>query len=302
MDERRVQGMSILLASDDSDAARAAESWVAALRHTGPYRVDVASVAGANLFGGGWGAQMDRPAVRQAVRELQESELRTAERVANAVGERLQQATDVTVRTWARQGLVAEELIALVEDLLPDLVVVGHRGRSKVAQLVMGSVANALIAHSPRPTLVVRTPAAGPAAPRHAVIAYDGTPAADRLVGRLAELGLVTGAEVTIVGLPDLPAGTAESLADTTPLLAEAITARVRSDLEAPTRTLVAAGATVAQRIALDHPLVAIEQAVKSVGADLLIMLRHRTPRGREALADQAARRSGGAVLVVPAG
>lgn len=302
MDERRSPGLSILFASDDSDTARAAESWVAALRRTGPYRVDVASVAGANLFGGGWGARMDRPAVRQAVRELQESELQTAERVANAVGERLQQGGEVLVRTWARQGVPAEELIALVEDLLPDVVVVGHRGRSKVAQLVMGSVANALIAHSPRPTLVVRTPAAGTAVPRHAVIAFDGTPAAGRLVDWLATVGLVHGAEVTLVGLPDLPAGTAESLADTTPLLADAIREKVKSDLEQPTRTLVAAGANVARRIALEHPLAAIEQAVSSTGADLLIVLRHRTPRGREAFADQAARRSGGAVLVVPAG
>ncbi|HMQ26600.1 MAG TPA: hypothetical protein PKA98_11480, partial [Acidimicrobiales bacterium] len=62
-------------------------------------------------------------------------------------------------------------------------------------------------------------PAAGTAVPRHAVIAFDGTPASGRLVDWLATVGLVHGAEVTLVGLPDLPAGTAESLADTTPLL-----------------------------------------------------------------------------------
>jgi len=49
VDERRVQGTSILLATDDSGAARAGERSVTALARAGPYRADVASVAGAGL-------------------------------------------------------------------------------------------------------------------------------------------------------------------------------------------------------------------------------------------------------------
>jgi nucleotide-binding universal stress UspA family protein len=301
MTEERTDRLELLLATDGSDESRRTESWALGLRVAGHRRrvVDVACVAGAGIVGTGWGASSDRPAVRQAIRELQEGELRTAERVANAVADRIQADTNVTVRTWARQGVIAEELICLVEDIQPDIVIVGHRGRSRLVHLILGSVANALIAHSPRATLVVREEAVDPPVPRRPLVVFDGTPGAERMVRWLADIGLTEDADVTILGLPDLPSGTPESLRDAAPGIADAVAERVQREVEAQ-REILAGTARVMLRTDLGHPVDAVRRAIEETDADLVVVARHLTPRGREAVADEIVRQAGHAVLVVP--
>jgi nucleotide-binding universal stress UspA family protein len=293
--------LQVLLATDGSEAARHAEIWAANLRTSGRRRIlDIACVAGAGIVGTGWGASADRPAVRQAIRELQESDLRSAERVANSVGERLQADADITVRTWARQGVIAEELIGLVEDLRPDITIVGHRGRSRLAHLVLGSVATALVTHSPRATLVVRNDPSSLPAPGRALVVFDGTSGAERMIRWLAELGILDGAEVTLLALPDLPSGTPQILRDATPDVGEALAERVASEAEAQVMVLGASGALVEPRVDLGHPLEAIQHAIEADRPDVVVLPRHAAPRGREALADEIVRQGPTAVLVVP--
>ena len=130
---------SVLLATDDWEAARSAEAWVSRLRWSGPCGVDILCVAGHGITRLGWGMQTYWTAVRSAVEEMRQSERLAAERIANTVGERLQHA-GLTVRTWARQGDAAEEILAQIEFDQPDLVVLGPRGRSSVLLLVDGSL------------------------------------------------------------------------------------------------------------------------------------------------------------------
>jgi nucleotide-binding universal stress UspA family protein len=293
--------LEILLATDGSAEARRAEAWALGLRIGDRRRIiDVACVAGAGVVGTGLGTSSERPAVRQAIRELQEGELRAAERVANAVADRIQAGSSVTVRTWARQGVIAEELICLVEDIRPDVVVVGHRGRSRLVHLFLGSVANALIAHSPSATLVVRTEALDPPLPRHPLVVFDSTPGAERMVRWLAERGIVDGADLTLLGLPDLPSGTPEALRKSAPEVAEEMASRVREGLEAQRALLAPDGAPIDLRVDLGHPIEAVLRTAKETDADLVIVVRHLTPRGRESVADEIVRHAGHAVLVVP--
>jgi nucleotide-binding universal stress UspA family protein len=62
---------------------------------------------------------------------------------------------DVAVRT----GNVAQELLAVADEVAADLVVVGHRGRGPLRDAVLGSVASAVVHHSRRSVLVAVPPA-----------------------------------------------------------------------------------------------------------------------------------------------
>ncbi|MEX1169340.1 MAG: universal stress protein [Chloroflexota bacterium] len=149
--------MRVMLATDDLASARIAEDWVRRLRYAAAPTIDVVCVAGRGRAGFGWGLQTYREPVRLAVEGLRQNELHAAERIANEVGERLQRA-GVAVRTWARQGDCCEELLAMADVDRPDLVVVGPRGHSELAAVILGSVTQGLIAHAEAPLLVARPP------------------------------------------------------------------------------------------------------------------------------------------------
>jgi len=53
-------------------------------------------------------------------------------------------------------GDPAEKILALAVEKKADLIVTGTRGRSEIAGLLLGSVADKLVRHAPCPVLVVR--------------------------------------------------------------------------------------------------------------------------------------------------
>ena len=53
-------------------------------------------------------------------------------------------------------GLAAEVIVRVAGDLTADLVVMGTHGRSGIAGLVLGSVANQVLQQSPCPVLLVK--------------------------------------------------------------------------------------------------------------------------------------------------
>lgn len=75
-------------------------------------------------------------------------QLRTAEAIADEHGE------DVETRT--RMGTPAQEIIEYAERDPVDHVVIGSSGRSGVARILLGSVAEVVVRHSPVPVTVVR--------------------------------------------------------------------------------------------------------------------------------------------------
>lgn len=56
-----------------------------------------------------------------------------------------------------RRGAAASGLMAAIDELRPDLVVMGTHGRQGMSHLVLGSVAEKLVRMSPVPVLTMRT-------------------------------------------------------------------------------------------------------------------------------------------------
>ncbi len=77
---------------------------------------------------------------------------------------------DDRIDTVIRQGHAGQALVELADKVDADMVVVGHRGRSRVA-LMLGSVANYVLHHTTRPVVVVRGGRAIP--PRRVVVGVD---------------------------------------------------------------------------------------------------------------------------------
>jgi nucleotide-binding universal stress UspA family protein len=123
------------------------------------FAVDEATLRGARLrivaawdiapavYSGGFAPGFDQETV-DAFRDTAE----TVVREALAEAKRLQPALDLEGRT--REGQAAEVLLEEANDAL--LLVVGNRGRGGFASLLLGSVSQQLVHHSPCPVLVVR--------------------------------------------------------------------------------------------------------------------------------------------------
>jgi len=70
--------------------------------------------------------------------------------------EKVQNARIPRVETVRLEGIIVDELVAYLEKVKPDLLVMGSRGLSTGRRLFLGSVSDALVHHAPCPVLVVR--------------------------------------------------------------------------------------------------------------------------------------------------
>ncbi len=55
-----------------------------------------------------------------------------------------------------RKGDIADEILKMGKEMKCDLIVVGHKGVSKVGKFMLGSVAEKVVRYASRPVLVVR--------------------------------------------------------------------------------------------------------------------------------------------------
>jgi nucleotide-binding universal stress UspA family protein len=101
---------------------------------------DVGLVHAKSLVGG--------TAVADYLRELSERELRTARRLLRAAGVE----HEVAIRT----GHVAPEIVGFANAGRFDLIVLGAKGRRPIADLLLGSVAQRVLATARQPVLLVK--------------------------------------------------------------------------------------------------------------------------------------------------
>ena len=154
---RRAGMGQLVLATDDSRSARVAEDMLLNWPIFDGLPISVVSVADAvRPWTSGISPTFQRQAMDAYADDLHDA-TKTAERVASAAATRLRAAgrpADASVR----RGDPAAEIIAFAEERRADLIVLGSRGRSALAEIVLGSVARNVLAGTDASVLVVRTP------------------------------------------------------------------------------------------------------------------------------------------------
>lgn len=165
--------MRIVIGVDWSDQTFTAVTQTFHLYHP----TDVTLVHGVNL------GFFEQPIVAQAANLQGYDEFRNA--MVDAGRQLLERATAMIppgvteVRKINEIGSPAQVILDSAQTVSADLVVVGARGRSRVAETVLGSVSHRVLSHASRPTLIVK----GPARPVHRVlVAVEGHDDADRIV------------------------------------------------------------------------------------------------------------------------
>jgi nucleotide-binding universal stress UspA family protein len=142
--------MKILVATDGSKNSLRAVKYAARLAHllrTASNKITLVSVhddAGlrhAKAFVG-------NAEVADYLRELSEKELKAARKLLRAEGI----GYDMEIRT----GHVAQEIVACADKGKFDMIVVGSKGRSALADLLLGSVAQRVLATAKQPVVVVK--------------------------------------------------------------------------------------------------------------------------------------------------
>jgi nucleotide-binding universal stress UspA family protein len=187
--------MRVLLATDGSPSATAAADLVAAVPWPDGTQIRVVEVieTGAGLFGGPWPT-----AALIQVDELESALREEAQRTVDAVRERIARP-GVTVEGEVARGRAATGIDAAARAMAADLVVVGGRGHGAIESMLLGSVSAEVVETAPAPVLVAR----GDSLAR-VVLAWDGSPCAERAAGLLSAWPIFAGASVTVVSVADI--------------------------------------------------------------------------------------------------
>jgi nucleotide-binding universal stress UspA family protein len=181
--------MKILFATDGSPGSEIALDLLLSLRYRPTDRIDVVSVPVHSYVGAsvdGFGA---------FVTEVIEVETAAARRTAAQAVARIH-ARGITTGIRIVEGLPTEAIISTAVAAKDDLIVVGSRGRGRIAGAILGSTARALARHSPIPVLVVRERRE---APLRILVASDGSPDSDAAVAALGSFPLPRNAEVAVL-------------------------------------------------------------------------------------------------------
>jgi nucleotide-binding universal stress UspA family protein len=172
-------------------------------------------------------------------------------------------------------------ILATVDDIDPDLLVMGTHGRSGVRHLLLGSVTEKVIRRAPCPMLIVPPAAPGAAADgpvsfRQIVCPVDFSPSSEAAITHAISLAAGAGASLLLLHLVELPPvmldlGPSPDFA--------AIAAQTASEAERRLHELVPATArefcTVESQVVDGRAHGGILRAAAERGADLIVMGVH---------------------------
>ena len=189
----------IIVGVDGSDGSRAALRWAA---RTAAARGARCRAIAAWLYP----ANAVTPAAPAKLPGPEEMDERTCDDLRAVVREVLEADAD-RVEVEAGRGPAASVLLAAAARAGTDMLVVGARGLGGFAGLLLGSVSQECVEHSPCPVVVLRgepDPSDGPI-----VVGLDGSEGATRALDWAIELAEATGAPIVAVHAPILGANNA---------------------------------------------------------------------------------------------
>jgi universal stress protein A len=141
----------ILVATDFSLDSDSAIAYALALAKTIPASVHVVHVVDNPLAAGVWSSEV----YTTELAGLQINLVRDAEKQLRS-GIRAIDHHGVKITTEVRTGRPAPTIVQCARDRASDLVIIGSHGRTGVARVVMGSVAEHVVRNAPCPVLVIR--------------------------------------------------------------------------------------------------------------------------------------------------
>jgi nucleotide-binding universal stress UspA family protein len=133
------------------------------------------------------------------------ADIRQKERSATTLAQDLADRCRKSLPRWevkseAYVGSPAAAILQRADEWKPDLIVVGSRGHSAIARVLLGSVAHKILAHAPCSVRVARPrPADRAGKPARLVIGIDGSPGADAAARAVADRSWPVGTEVRLV-------------------------------------------------------------------------------------------------------
>jgi nucleotide-binding universal stress UspA family protein len=256
--------MRVLLATDGSDDARKATTWLRELPLPASTTIRVLGVAHLPH------SPLDIPPVRDFSRAL----LGAAHHAADAARTALAGRAPAEVRVI--DGEPRETIIREACDWPADLTVVGARGLGAVGRFLLGSVSTGVLHGAPGAVAVVR---GEPRRPRRVVVACDGSPDSLDAVRFLA--GLPLGRETTVsllgvVTLPPVPPSGPEMLALPWPPTMDAFIVEQKAELNGvlarAAGELGGAVGHVERSVVVGHPAAEILAAAEAPGVDLVVI------------------------------
>jgi nucleotide-binding universal stress UspA family protein len=184
----------ILYATDGSGHAAAAGKVLDAWSLAGRAHVTVLTVVppiplfSSSLIGPSSAGWAEVPSI---VERETEAAMRIAEAAAAPLRER-----GAAVECAVRHGAPAEEILKLLEELKPDLVLLGSHGQSRLGRLLIGGVSQNVARHAPCSALVVRDrePWRG-----RFLIAVDGSLQSENAMRLVASLPVPQGQACTVL-------------------------------------------------------------------------------------------------------
>ncbi len=175
-----------------------------------------------------------------------------------------------SVRKINEIGSPAQVVLDAAHTVAADLVVVGARGRNRVAETVLGSVSHRVLSHGSRPTLIVK----GPARPIHRVlVAVEGKDDADRITEWLTKHEFATPVELCVFNSV-VPIGLDSPY--------DALGARARWEgaeryaeefVKSTAAKILDSRYTVSTKVAVGNPAEMVEEEAKAM--DLVVVASH---------------------------
>jgi nucleotide-binding universal stress UspA family protein len=189
--------MRVLIATDGTDNAAIAAELVENIRWPLGSSIDivrVVGVGGLNGMVGPWPLGIPTPP------DLEAAELQDAEDSLLRAVEPLRRV-GLTADHHVLRGRPADALLDWIERHRPDLVVVGTRGDSGIAQAIVGSVSAQLVDQSPVPVLVARR-----ATLDRVVVAVDGSDIARDAVATAMRWPFLAASTIRTISVAPAPA------------------------------------------------------------------------------------------------
>jgi len=258
----------ILLATDGSAEAARAHDMALFVAKTCRADLDILTVLEAPP-----GMDTDYQINRLYLDQLQKEAGQVLDRLVREAG-----GYGIRARASIRHGVPVQQITEMARELKSDLVVMGTRGRTGLAHVLLGSTAEGVVRGAPCPVLTVRSVPAGSSAPpvqvAHILVAVDFSDCSLEALEHTVQAAKEFGASVTILHVVE-PASYGLDFTLVHAGDAGRTMAALQTRLDEFAVLFREQGLAASARLRSGVPAETIANAARETGADLVVMGTH---------------------------